>query len=65
MQLDQARGHHDQIGEHLIGAKQIAQCADELPHMRRPITGKLVVRLCGGVVPMPGILKCMELRIGF
>ena len=57
VQLHQPRGHHHQIGQHLVLADKPSQRADHLGHVGRGVLDQLEVGELGRLVPMPGVLK--------
>jgi len=61
-EFDQARGHHAEVGHHVAVAKKIAEGLDDLGDLLRAVGHHLLVRLCRGLVPAPGVLEGPDLR---
>lgn len=62
-QLNEADGHHGKIGEHVGVAQHLAHGNERLADLLSAF-GHFPVCSRGGMVPMPGVLKRLELRGG-
>ena len=63
MELHQARGHHHQVGHHLVSPHELAQRTNHLSYVRGRFRHELVIGALGILRPMPGILECGDLRL--
>lgn len=63
-QFDQADRHHRKVGEHVGIAEHLAHGDERLADLLAAFS-HLLVGSRGGVVPVPGVFKGLELRGGF
>ena len=63
-QLDEAGGHHDEVGEHLVVVDELVECTQHGGYLGRGGLNKLVIGAFGGDTPVPGIIESLELGIG-
>ena len=64
VKLDQAHRHHRQIGHHVIVAEERSDRVEQIERLGVAAARDLIERLFGMVIPMPGVLERLDLRIG-
>ncbi len=61
---EQADGHHRQVGHHVVDAEEGAHRPQHLRGVGIAAAHHLVERPLGGLVPVPGVLERLDLRLG-
>jgi hypothetical protein len=64
VKLDQAHGHHRQIGHHVVFAEKRAHRAQQFGGLRRGRYENRGKGALGLLAPMPGVLEGFDLRVG-
>src|ERR1035437_657034 len=61
VQFEEAWGHHREVCEHIVRAQQNAERLECLGRLMGCGHHEVVISPCGGLIPVPGVVKCLDL----
>ena len=65
VKFNEANGHHDEIGHHIVAAQERQQCLHQISQLTWPARDRFLVDRLRFQAPLPCILKGGNLRGGF